>query len=63
MHFHPSQAGPAPLWLPLYGWKGGGKGGKRVDAGEIQVAAWWQAGGGTGQQGEWVHCAAGWWGE
>lgn len=42
----------APQWLPLYGWKGGKAGQQRIAAGEIQVAAWWQAGGsGPGQQG------------
>lgn len=35
----PSQQAPgAATWLPLYGWKGGAKSGKKVDAGEIHVA-------------------------
>ena len=41
--------GPAePRWLPLYGYEGR----KKVDAGEIQVAAWFEAGGSQGQQGQ-----------
>jgi len=34
-----------PRWLPLYGWKGSGKGAKKVDAGDICVQAWFEAGG------------------
>jgi hypothetical protein len=47
----PQQQGPSqPTWLPLYGV---GRGGKREDAGEVQVAIWFQAGsGGAGQEGE-----------
>lgn len=42
----PSQSGPGePRWLPLYGWKGSGKTAKKVDAGEICVQAWFEAGG------------------
>ena len=45
-----SLAGPSPpRWLPLYGYA---RAGRKVDAGEIQVAAWFEAGGGQGHQGE-----------
>ncbi len=45
-----SLGGPsAPRWIPLYGYMWGTR---KVDAGEIQVAAWFEAGGGQGQQGE-----------
>jgi len=50
----PSAQGPTPpQWVPLYGF---GRGGKRVDAGEVQVAVWCQAGAQPGQPGE----QAGW---
>ena len=54
----PRQQGPSqPTWLPLYGV---GRGGKREDAGEVQVAIWFQAGGGAeGQDGEAVSGRAG----
>jgi hypothetical protein len=37
-----------PRWLPLYGFA---RGGRRVDAGEVQVAAWFQASDGGEEQG------------
>lgn len=56
-------AGPGePLWLPLYGWKGGGKSGKKVDAGEIQVAVWLEAGGSPDRKGAWGGGGRGGWG-
>lgn len=48
-----SATGPgAPQWLPLYGWKGGAKSGRKVDAGEIQVAVWMESGGSPERKGE-----------
>ena len=45
--------GPGPpRWLPLYGWKGTGKAARKIDAGEIQVAAWLEAGGSSDKNGE-----------
>ncbi len=45
-----SMGGPSPpRWIPLYGYM---RGTRKVEAGEIQVAAWFEAGGGQGQQGE-----------
>lgn len=42
-------ATPGVCWLPLYGFA---RGGRRVEAGEIQVAAWFEAAGSAGEHGE-----------
>lgn len=41
-------AQPSPRWVPLYGFSRG----RRMDAGEVQVAVWFESAGNAGEHGE-----------